>query len=233
MLLHSAHFPQRFYEQPVPDEYDGYGGGEECYFPEYSDAGLEYGVPENITPLEGEQQITRSFLGVGKEEQENLCKKDAYWFLEKLEKHHISNLPKNKLHILEKTNLRSKAKHRNAILFQDDYEFIMNHDINLDREKAQVGDSMKIYLLHSACKKVITSYHKSIEHAPEKSCIWSALMHRVVYFLKRCNIPDVKIQEQVAGVKHKESTLFIQGYHISRSNVTKLMRQLIRKQSSR
>ena len=88
----------------------------------------------------------------------------------------------------------------------------------------------RVYLLHEAIKVVLFCYKQSLAHAAAKSCIWSAIMIRCAYHLQESGFSDVRIVDQVEGVQHKEATLVIEGYHISRSNFTKLCRSILKKQ---
>jgi len=164
----------------------------------------------------------------------NVSVKDATWFLDALENYHLSFLTSAETQLLENSGLRARPKHRNAILFQDDCRFIIqqvNSVLVFDEEsfnRSRAKDS-RVFLLHSAALEVILAYKQSLMHAPAKSCIWSALMYRVAHFLQRSGFAGIRIEEHVQGVQHKEATLFVQDYHISRSNFTKLCRALLRK----
>ncbi|GBG24348.1 Hypothetical Protein FCC1311_005662 [Hondaea fermentalgiana] len=164
-----------------------------------------------------------------------LSVKDSFWFLDTLEDYHLSRLGPEDRRYLEGLSLRDKAKHRNAVLFEDDEDFILRRREDKLRFDAQAfqestcSDS-RVYLIQQATLAVMLAYAKSLLHAPAKSCIWSSLMYRVAHHLQRSGFTDVSIAEHVRGVKHKEATLLLQGYHISRSNFSKLCRQLLRKE---
>lgn len=171
-----------------------------------------------------------------------LTSKEAMWFLDALETFHRSQMDEKDLEELVASELRSKAKHRNAILFSDDIEFMFENASSSGEEFTQekfqrakeTGScqtkDIRVFFLHVATRDVLHAYALSREYSPAKSCIFSALLHRVAYHLKRNGVKGVKLDEKVKGVAHKESTLFLDGYHISRSNFTKTVRQLLRKE---
>lgn len=165
---------------------------------------------------------------------ENITSKEAIMFLDALENYHISCLTSEQKEILDKSNFRTKPKHRNAILFADDKEFLFGNIENVRFEpeeyKIVVEEGFKDtnhYLLHKAIHKTLNIYKKSRMYATERSCIYSALLYRVAYHLDRSGVKDVHIKEHVPGVLHKEATIFIGDYHLSRSNFTKVVRQMI------
>ncbi|GBG24004.1 Hypothetical Protein FCC1311_002222 [Hondaea fermentalgiana] len=162
--------------------------------------------------------------------------KEANWFLDALESYHRDQLTPAERNDLENWALRDKAKHRHAVLFEDDLNFLIRGNQRLlfdatafsqafSRSSTCNGDR-RVFMLREATKMVLQAYRTSRENAPPKSCIWSALMTRLYRFLVKSNVQNVEIVERVDGVKHKESTLLLQGYHISRSNFTKLARQI-------
>ena len=137
--------------------------------------------------------------------------------------------------IMIESKLRAKPKHRTAILFQDDARFILSGDALVAHDTAEFarrGESKpnsnfdhRVWLIREACKRVIQAYSLSIENAPMRSCVWSALMHRAEFHLKRCGVQDVDIIE--SNNTHKEAMLCVQKHQVSRSNFTKIARQCI------
>lgn len=180
------------------------------------------GLPEAELPDEASYEITV---------------KDAHWFLDALEGYHKVQLSQEERDELEESGLREKAKHRNAVLFQDDLSFLLRgterlvFDAQAFSRSSTCNGDRRVFMLHEAAKIVLRAYRRSRDNAPPKSCIWSALMYRLAYFMQKSGIPGVSIVEHVEGVRHKEATLVVQGYHISRSNFTKLARQLLRREA--
>ncbi len=176
--------------------------------------------------------------------EEGITTKEAHWFLGSLEEFNMSELTAVEREALEATGLRSKAKHRSAILFPDDVDFVLRWrgPTNLE-ERAIQGAALaeaegsasaqptdrRILIIHTALRDVLEGYRRSRSNAAEKSCIFSALILRVALHLKRCGIRDVVVQETVEGVAHKEATLFVQNYHISRSNFAKIVKEILKR----
>ena len=175
---------------------------------------------------------------------EGITTKDAAWFLSALEKFHMSELSEGERAALEASGLRGKAKHRNAILFPDDVDFLLRWrgPTNLEEraiESAALAEAegsasaqptdRRVLIMHTALRDVLEGYRRSRSNAAEKSCIFSALILRVALHLKRCGIRDVVLQETVEGVAHKEATLFVQNYHISRSNFAKIVKDILKR----
>jgi hypothetical protein len=175
---------------------------------------------------------------------EGITTKEAAWFLSSLEEFHMSELSEGERLALMASGLRFKAKHRNAILFPDDVDFLLRWrgPTNLEEraiESAALAEAegsasaqptdRRILIIHTALRDVLEGYRRSRSNAAEKSCIFSALILRVALHLKRCGIRDVVLQETVEGVAHKEATLFVQNYHISRSNFAKIVKEILKR----
>mmetsp|Transcript_12291 Transcript_12291/g.34746 ORF Transcript_12291/g.34746 Transcript_12291/m.34746 type:complete len:552 (-) Transcript_12291:216-1871(-) len=164
---------------------------------------------------------------------QNISIRDAYWFLDSLESYHVNKLVPMERNTLASSGLRAKPKHRHAVLFWDDYNFVFQYRDFVVFSESAFRSSMsidpRVFLLHEACKVVLKAYRWSLAHAPAKSCIWSAIMIRTAFHLERSGFSDIKIVDHVEGVQHKEATLYFQGYHISRSNFTKLCRGVLTK----
>lgn len=160
--------------------------------------------------------------------------KDAYWFLDTLEEYHMKSLTEEQRETLKESGLRSKPKHRNAVLFFDDYDFLFNTPEPVSFDEAKFDESKvsdyRTFLIRESVRSVLSAYKLSLLHAPAKSCIWSAMMIRTAFHLRRSGYNNVRIEDQVEGVQHKEASLFLQGYHISRSNFTKLCRSVLKKE---
>mmetsp|Transcript_14773 Transcript_14773/g.28596 ORF Transcript_14773/g.28596 Transcript_14773/m.28596 type:complete len:316 (-) Transcript_14773:615-1562(-) len=94
-------------------------------------------------------------------------------------------------------------------------------------EDSETGSGVEVdrrmVLIRQACKDVIGAYERSIRSAPERSCIWSALMHRAEYHLRESGHTDTRIIEN--DDPKQESMLELEGHRISRSNFTKIARQ--------
>jgi hypothetical protein len=168
------------------------------------------------------------------ETEPSITVKDAYWFLDTLEEYHMKSLTEEQQKILHDSKLRIKPKHRNAVLFFDDYEFLFNTKemITFDEakfEESKISDT-RIYLIRESVKAVLSVFTLSLMHAPAKSCVWSAMMIRTAFHLNRSGYTNVRIDDLVEGVQHKEASLFLQGYHISRSNFTKLCRSVLKRE---
>jgi len=204
---------------------DGSGEAEDAYHPQQ-----QGNSPGIVQEHEQQQRATP--------EEPILSSRDALWFLDSLELYHYSLLTRTELRELEQSQLRAKPKHRMAILFQDDRDFLIRGNDVLVYDPAAHTRAVsvsaatrdhRVFLIHEALKIILRAYRRSRENAAPKSCIWSALMYRTAYFLRKSGFQDVMISENVQGVQHREATLFLQGYHISRSNFTKLARQFLKK----
>mmetsp|Transcript_13658 Transcript_13658/g.25264 ORF Transcript_13658/g.25264 Transcript_13658/m.25264 type:complete len:274 (-) Transcript_13658:192-1013(-) len=169
----------------------------------------------------------------GKNTENLLSVHNATWFLELLEEANMEELNELERTVMRTSSLRHKTKHRTAILFQDDAHFVLKFEHKIDpkglkeRSKSTSNSSVlldpRMALIREACKEVIDSYRLSIDNAPLRSCVWSALMHRAAYHLQRCGIDDVDIIESQHS--SKEAMFHVQGHQITRSNFTKIARQ--------
>eukprot|EP00516_Mucochytrium_quahogii_P000236 CAMPEP_0203761416 /NCGR_PEP_ID=MMETSP0098-20131031/14506_1 /ASSEMBLY_ACC=CAM_ASM_000208 /TAXON_ID=96639 /ORGANISM=" , Strain NY0313808BC1" /LENGTH=215 /DNA_ID=CAMNT_0050655401 /DNA_START=335 /DNA_END=982 /DNA_ORIENTATION=+ len=160
-------------------------------------------------------------------QENNLSVHNATWFLELMEQSELAELaPEERAKIIE-SKLRNKPKHRTAILFSDDVKFVLHtpHDLTLDqvtKKKSFPRTDVRVLLLREACRRVINAYELSIQNAPLRSCVWSALMYRAEYHLQQSGFEDIYIVEH--NNTNKEATFNVQGHEITRSNFTKIAR---------
>ena len=90
--------------------------------------------------------------------------KDAYWFLDVLEKYQLSKLTPQQAETLHNSQLRSKPKHRNAVLFRDDCSFLFNIDVvemddNEAASKSSCAPDPNVSLLHKSIRAIISKYY--------------------------------------------------------------------------
>jgi len=160
---------------------------------------------------------------------------NATWFLDLLEKANLEDLGDESRRAIVESKLRAKPKHRTAILFQDDERFVLNGEDEVAQDTLKFAKGCqdeqdahfdyRVWLIRESCKRVLDAYSLSIRNAPLRSCVWSALKHRADFHSRRCGIEDVCIIEN--NTTNKKAMLCVQGQQISRSNFTKIARQLL------
>uniref|UniRef100_A0A7S2RIB1 Uncharacterized protein n=1 Tax=Mucochytrium quahogii TaxID=96639 RepID=A0A7S2RIB1_9STRA len=198
------------YVQSPPREAAG-GPLPSGHFPEYT-----------LKP--GKRQTPRA------DQSSDISNQDARWFLSSFEQYNLGNITGEEAKIIQETGLRAKSKHRNAVLFQDDYNFIFKTQASLELPGVEAGridkksktklDKRK-FLIHKAIDVVKVAYKLSIEHAPPKSCIWSAMMNRVAFHMQRSGYPQVTVSPSEKGV---EELLIFDEFRWTRSNFSKLFK---------
>mmetsp|Transcript_12666 Transcript_12666/g.22566 ORF Transcript_12666/g.22566 Transcript_12666/m.22566 type:complete len:424 (-) Transcript_12666:481-1752(-) len=158
-------------------------------------------------------------------QEEGLSNHDAVWFFDVLEAYHKSFLHPQKIQALHDTGLRSQAKHRFAIIFWEDTHFIFNasHNFCLDKSMLQKLRDPKRWIINVLSQTIVTNFSYSIANRTDRSCIWSALMDRVLYHLTRSGFTDASIVTSTST--NRETMLRIGEFFISRSNLTKVIKK--------
>jgi len=144
---------------------------------------------------------------------------DANWFLEVLEEANMMNLPLEHREFIQNTKLRSKIKHRGAVLFSDDVEFLFNNNFRLYASGQPGSMTCGKLIVEEICVRLCSSFGQSIEIKATRSCIWSALLDRCMYFLQKAQVKQAKLVRN----RNCETALEIFEYRISRSNFRKLL----------
>jgi len=176
--------------------------------------------PDSMTPSPNNHEFHLS--------EESLTVHNANWFLNLLENDNLLQLGEHDRSLVVQSTLRVKPKHRTAVLFDDDVRFVLYTEHNLrapnNGEFGKGCPDVRVWYIRESCKFVVQHFRNSLENAPARSCIWSALMHRAAYHLIQSRIEGIELLENNA--KTKEACLVVQGHSISRSNFTKIARQL-------
>jgi len=150
---------------------------------------------------------------------------DAIWFLDLMEMEDMSRLSSGELDRLLSSKLREKSKHKYSVLFDDDMDFIFRTDILinplLDVPLRENGK----HIVRETCKVLVECYRTSLEEKASRSCIWSALLDRALFHIRRAGFHEAKTG--AFGPQQKEVSLFVDDYHISRSNLRKIIVELL------
>lgn len=151
--------------------------------------------------------------------------KDAAWFLESLENYQMAKVSNSDRNAINESTLRSRVKHRAAILFHEDLDFIVHYHkrFQLDQNDPFCDRDPQRWIIHELSKILVENYQGSIRAKADRSCIWSALMARALFHLERSGFTQVHIANNHHA--NNEATLFVGDYHISRSNLTKLLKR--------
>ncbi len=156
------------------------------------------------------------------EHQEDLSWSDADWFLEAYDAYYESTLTPPQRKELESSSLRSKRKHRHAILFEDDRKLIVDTNnmaiATHELEKGVLGR----HLVRESCRVLAQVYAASLEprESAVQGCVWSALMDRVRYHIVRAGF---KAEVRKGQSRNNEATLYVEDHSISRSNLRKVI----------
>ncbi|GBG28083.1 Hypothetical Protein FCC1311_043062 [Hondaea fermentalgiana] len=173
-----------------------------------------------------EPEISAMAEALGQEDANGLLPlKDAAWFLESLETYHMGRVTAAERAAIVDSNLRTKVKHRAAILFHEDVDFIIHYPkrFMLDANDPFCERDPQRWIIHELSKILVNNYQVSIRAKANRSCIWSALMSRALFHLERSGFNQVRISNNTQA--NNEATLFVGDYHISRSNLTKLLKR--------
>ncbi len=161
---------------------------------------------------------------------EDISAKDAIWFLEILEAYNLQTLNQYEREALRASKLRSKNKHQACILFHDDVHFVLESTerLELDMNNTKCQKSPGKWMIHQSCKFLAREYRESIMVKEDRSFIWSALMDRAAFFLRRSGFGNVFVDQS----RRKEASLILDHYKISRSNFTKIFKRYCYKEGT-
>jgi len=158
-------------------------------------------------------------------DSEGLSMRDAVWFLDVLEAENETALAEAELVALRQSGLRNKAKHRAAIFFWEDVNFITRtqHRFRIPAAYANSSPDSKRWVINELSKVMVASFSESIKSRTERGCIWAALLDRVLFLLSRSGFSTASIINNEAS--NRETVLVIGCHHISRSNITKVLKR--------
>eukprot|EP00516_Mucochytrium_quahogii_P007872 CAMPEP_0203764062 /NCGR_PEP_ID=MMETSP0098-20131031/17360_1 /ASSEMBLY_ACC=CAM_ASM_000208 /TAXON_ID=96639 /ORGANISM=" , Strain NY0313808BC1" /LENGTH=262 /DNA_ID=CAMNT_0050659693 /DNA_START=336 /DNA_END=1124 /DNA_ORIENTATION=- len=164
----------------------------------------------------------------------SLTSKDSIWFLDCLESYQMAQLTGDQREALVNSGIRAKRKHRATIIFEDDFSFLFGSQgmLRLDEFTTSIEgcNASCMFILDRAIKLIVSHFRKSIARAPEKGCIWSALLYRVEYLLRTKLELDLDIKISQHDQKRQvEATLCIGDYQITRSNFSKRVRSEVKR----
>ncbi len=158
------------------------------------------------------------------EDEHDLNLKDAAWFLEVLEAANERELEPAALAALQQSGLRSKTKHRDAVLFHEDARFVQRqHAFRLDYSDAKCKKDPCKWLVHNLSQAVLAAYPETLRAKPDRSCVWSALLERAEYHMRKSGFTDVRVG--FSEGTSRELTFYVGDYAISRSNFTKILKR--------
>jgi hypothetical protein len=161
------------------------------------------------------------------EDENDLGLKDAAWFLEVLEaanERELELLDPAALAALQQSGLRTKTKHRDAILFHEDVRFVQHHHaFRLDYSDAKCKKDPCKWLVHGLSQAVLAAYPETLRAKPDRSCVWSALLERAEFLMRKSGFTDVHVG--FSKGTGRELTFYLGDYAISRSNFTKVMKR--------